>query len=139
MDFSSTLLRWYRAHKRDLPWRKTKDPYLVWLSEIILQQTRVSQGLPYFLKFKEKFPSVKKLAAAKQQDVLKLWQGLGYYSRARNMHETARVIAENHKEKFPSSYNELLKLKGVGEYTAAIAAAVYSPTPLSFKSSLYDE
>ncbi|HLG34956.1 MAG TPA: A/G-specific adenine glycosylase [Bacteroidia bacterium] len=124
MRFASTLLRWYSKHKRDLPWRKTKDPYLIWLSEIILQQTRVNQGLPYFLKFRKKFPSVKKLAAAKQEEVLKLWQGLGYYSRARNLHEAAKSIVKNFGGKFPSEHSELLKLKGVGEYTAAAIASI---------------
>lgn len=129
MNFSSTLLRWYRKHKRDLPWRKTKDPYLIWLSEIILQQTRVQQGLPYYLKFRKKYPVVNKLAAASQREVLKLWQGLGYYSRARNMHETAKAIVRNHNGKFPSEFEELLMLKGVGEYTAAAISSISFDKP----------
>lgn len=124
MNFSSSLLRWYRKHKRDLPWRETKDPYLIWLSEIILQQTRVRQGLPYYLKFRKKYPVVNKLAAASQREVLKLWQGLGFYSRARNMHATAKAIVKNHNRKFPSEFEELLKLKGVGEYTAAAISSI---------------
>ena len=124
MNFSVALLRWYKVHKRDLPWRKTRDPYVIWLSEIILQQTRVSQGLPYFLKFVKKYPDVSKLAKSKLHDVLKLWQGLGYYSRARNMHHTAKNILMNYEGKFPSEYDELIKLKGVGEYTAAAIASI---------------
>jgi len=119
MNFSATLLTWYALHKRDLPWRQTNDPYLVWLSEVILQQTRVDQGMRYYLAFAENYPDVKKLAAAKEEQVLKLWQGLGYYSRARNLHATARFVAERHDGKFPSTYKELLTLKGIGDYTAA--------------------
>ena len=124
MNFSAALLRWYKKHKRDLPWRKTKDPYVIWLSEIILQQTRVNQGLPYFLKFVKQYPTVQKLADAKLQSVLKLWQGLGYYSRVRNMHYTAKEIKKRHNGIFPNEYTELLKLKGVGEYTAAAIASI---------------
>jgi len=124
MNFSSTLLRWYKKHKRDLPWRKTKDPYIIWLSEIILQQTRVNQGLPYFLKFVKKYPTVKRFADAALQDILKLWQGLGYYSRARNMHQTANNIVNHYDGKFPNHFNDLLKLKGVGEYTASAISSI---------------
>lgn len=124
MNFSSELLKWYKKHKRDLPWRKTTDPYLIWLSEIILQQTRVSQGLPYFLRFKKKYPTIRKFASAKQRDILKLWQGLGYYSRARNMHETAKNIVKYSGGKFPREYSELLRLKGIGEYTAAAITSI---------------
>src|SRR5438093_7336765 len=105
--FSENIIRWYKIHKRDLPWRNTKDPYLIWLSEIILQQTRVEQGLPYFIRFKEKYPAVKYLAEAKEDEVLKLWQGLGYYSRARNLHETAKNIQFNYAGKFPATFIEL--------------------------------
>lgn len=126
-NFSKLLLKWYAANKRDLPWRKTKDPYKIWLSEIILQQTRVNQGLPYYVKFIEKFPTIQSLAKADVQTVLKLWQGLGYYSRARNLHETAKYVVKNLDGKFPSSYSELLTLKGVGEYTAsAISSIAYN-------------
>jgi len=113
------LISWYRQNKRDLPWRNTRDPYKVWLSEIILQQTRVAQGLPYYQKFMEAFPTVFDLAKAPQQKVLKLWQGLGYYSRARNLHEAAKFVVKHYKGVFPKGFDELKKLKGVGDYTAA--------------------
>lgn len=116
---ATKLIGWYKQNKRDLPWRETKDPYRIWLSEIILQQTRVAQGLPYYLKFVEAFPTVFDLAKAPEQKVLKLWQGLGYYSRARNLHAAAKQVAKQHKGVFPSSFGELKKLKGVGDYTAA--------------------
>ncbi len=128
-DFSKIIIKWYNANKRDLPWRNTKDPYLIWLSEIILQQTRVDQGLPYYLAFAKKFPRVKKLATASEDKVLKLWQGLGYYSRARNLHTTAKQITQHHNEKFPADYNELLKLKGIGSYTAAAIASLAFELP----------
>ena len=111
MIFSNTLIYWYLQIKRDLPWRKTKDPYLVWLSEIMLQQTRVSQGMSYFLAFSEEFPAIEDLANAKESKVLKMWQGLGYYSRARNLHFTAKYIAEELDGQFPNTYKELIKLK----------------------------
>ncbi|MEO5572214.1 MAG: A/G-specific adenine glycosylase [Bacteroidia bacterium] len=119
MNVSSVLSNWYNKSKRNLPWRNTKNPYIIWLSEIILQQTRVEQGLPYFEKFSEKFPTVEKLASAHEDKILKMWQGLGYYSRARNMHYTAKEIIKSFKGKFPVDYSELRKLKGVGDYTAA--------------------
>lgn len=121
--FSETLINWYHRHKRNLPWRATTNPYFIWLSEVILQQTRVNQGLPYYNKFIEAYPTVQHLAAAPEDEVLRLWQGLGYYSRARNMHHTARQIVEQYGGSFPGNYNELLKLKGVGSYTAAAIAA----------------
>ncbi len=129
--FSEIIMDWYQDHKRDLPWRSTKDPYRIWLSEIILQQTRVAQGLPYFKHFVEKYPSVHDLAKASEQDILKVWQGLGYYSRARNLHTTAQYVSNTLKGIFPKTYEELLKLKGVGDYTAsAIASFAYNlPTP----------
>lgn len=123
MEFSNSLLQWYLQNKRDLPWRNTTNPYPIWLSEIMLQQTRVAQGLPYFLSFMEHFPTVFDLANADEQTVLKLWQGLGYYSRARNMHKTAQYIATNLDGNFPDNYKDLLNLKGVGEYTAAAIAS----------------
>src|SRR5690625_3111876 len=101
MDFSSVLIQWYLEHKRSLPWRETKNPYYVWLSEIILQQTRVEQGLPYYLKFVETFPEIEDLANASQHEVLKLWQGLGYYSRARNLHDSAKYVVSELKGRFP--------------------------------------
>jgi A/G-specific adenine glycosylase len=123
MKFSHKLLKWYHQNKRDLPWRDTKDPYIIWLSEIILQQTRVAQGLPYFYRFTAAFPHVEDLANASEDKLLKLWQGLGYYSRARNLHQAARQIQSEFKGKFPSSYDKLLTLNGVGEYTAAAVAS----------------
>ncbi len=123
MDFSKVLLKWYLQNKRDLPWRNTTNPYPIWLSEIILQQTRVAQGTPYFIKFLIAFPTVFDLANADEEDVLKLWQGLGYYSRARNLHKTAQFIAFELNGVFPDNYESLLKLKGIGTYTAAAIAA----------------
>lgn len=123
MIFSKTLISWYLQNKRDLPWRKTANPYHIWLSEIMLQQTRVAQGLPYFLSFTTSFPTIFDLANADEEQVLKLWQGLGYYSRARNLHATAKYIASDLNGIFPDSFSGLLKLKGVGEYTAAAIAS----------------
>lgn len=123
MIFSNLLIQWYLQNKRDLPWRNTTDPYPIWLSEIMLQQTRVAQGMPYFLSFTTAFPTVFDLAKANEEQVLKLWQGLGYYSRARNLHKTAQHIAQELSGVFPGNYNDLLKLKGVGEYTAAAIAS----------------
>ena len=123
MNFYNRLIRWYLENKRDLPWRKTDNPYLIWLSEIMLQQTRVAQGTPYFYSFQDAFPTVFDLANANEEQVLKLWQGLGYYSRARNLHQTAQTIAFERNGFFPDTYKELLQLKGVGEYTAAAIAS----------------
>ena len=123
MYFSKLLINWYLQYKRDLPWRKTDDPYLIWLSEIMLQQTRVAQGLPYYESFVSAFPTVFDLANASEEQVLKLWQGLGYYSRARNLHYTAKYVATELNGIFPDSYAALLKLKGVGDYTAAAIAS----------------
>ncbi len=120
---SAKLIRWFEQNKRDLPWRHTKDPYKIWLSEIILQQTRVAQGLPYYIKFIKQFPDVYALANSDEQEVLKLWQGLGYYTRARNLHHTAKEIVHRYNGRFPSTYAKLLQLKGVGEYTAAAIAS----------------
>jgi A/G-specific adenine glycosylase len=128
--FSQILIRWYERHKRDLPWRETNDPYVIWLSEIILQQTRVAQGLPYFEKFVDRFPTVTSLAEASQEEVLALWQGLGYYSRARNLHACAQMVAAQYNGQFPASYKELLQLKGVGAYTAAAIASFASSEPV---------
>ena len=121
--FSETLIKWYQRNKRDLPWRNTKNPYQIWLSEVILQQTRVAQGLPYYEKFVEQYPTIQALASADQKEVLRLWQGLGYYSRARNMHATAQIIAHDFDGIFPNTYAGLLKLKGIGPYTAAAIAS----------------
>jgi A/G-specific adenine glycosylase len=124
MKIGGILLEWYKKNKRDLPWRQTTDPYRIWLSEIILQQTRVEQGLPYYLRFTLSYPRVQDLAAASEDEVLKLWQGLGYYSRARNLHQAARDIMAHHKGVFPNHYRDLLDLKGVGPYTAAAIASM---------------
>ena len=124
MEFPTRLLAWYSVAKRDLPWRRTKDPYLVWLSEIIMQQTRVEQGTPYYDRFVAAYPAVQLLAAAGEQEILKLWQGLGYYSRARNLHATARKIVEDYDGLFPGTYNGIRKLKGIGDYTAAAIASI---------------
>ncbi|MCL4136614.1 UNVERIFIED_CONTAM: hypothetical protein GTU68_042346 [Idotea baltica] len=127
MDFSKIIIKWYVQNKRELPWRNTINPYHIWLSEIILQQTRVNQGLSYYEKFTEAFPTVYNLAEADENTVLKLWQGLGYYSRARNLHFSAKYIVNELNGKFPTAYNDILKLKGVGDYTAsAIASICYS-------------
>jgi A/G-specific adenine glycosylase len=126
MDFAEEIIEWYQLHKRDLPWRNTDDPYIIWLSEIIMQQTRIEQGTPYFNRFAEKYPTVKQFADAKEEEILKLWQGLGYYSRGRNMHHTAKIVMEEHAGYFPSSYDALIKLKGVGEYTAAAISSFSS-------------
>jgi len=123
MNFSNSLIKWYLQNKRNLPWRNTTDPYYIWLSEIMLQQTRVAQGMPYFFAFTEAFPTVYDLAKASEQEVLKLWQGLGYYSRARNLHKTAQYVAFDLNGKFPDNYKTLLSLKGVGDYTAAAIAS----------------
>ena len=121
--FSEKVAEWYLENKRDLPWRTTSDPYKIWLSEIILQQTRVIQGLPYYEKFISRFPNVFALAAASQQEVLRLWQGLGYYTRARNLHKCAKEVVSRHGGNFPGTYAELLQLPGIGEYTAAAIAS----------------
>ncbi len=121
--FSQQLLTWFETEKRDLPWKATHDPYKIWISEIILQQTRVAQGLPYYERFIKKFPTVKKLADAPLDEVLKMWEGLGYYSRARNLHHTALIIRDQYKGVFPKNYEEILALKGIGSYTAAAIAS----------------
>lgn len=123
MNFTNELIKWYLENKRDLPWRNTTNPYFIWLSEIMLQQTRVAQGMPYYISFTSVFPTVFDLANANEEQVLKLWQGLGYYSRARNLHKTAQFVAFNLGGVFPDNYLDLLKLKGVGEYTAAAIAS----------------
>ena len=119
MNFSNKLVSWYQNNKRDLPWRNTVNPYHIWLSEIILQQTRVLQGTPYYLAFLMSFPTIEDLANAPEDKVLKMWQGLGYYSRARNLHFTAKDIVNNFGGEFPNDYKQILELKGVGVYTAA--------------------
>lgn len=138
MPFDKELINWYLENKRELPWRATKDPYKIWLSEIILQQTRVEQGKPYYFKFLKVFPDVFSLANASEEEVLKLWQGLGYYSRARNLLFTARYIAFELGGEFPSSYKELIKLKGVGDYTAAaISSICYEEAEAAVDGNVY--
>lgn len=122
--FNSKTHSWYSLYKRDLPWRNTYNPYLIWLSEIILQQTRIDQGLAYYSRFSDEFPTISALADASEDQILKLWQGLGYYSRARNLHFTAKFIQQNFKGIFPENYDTILSLKGIGEYTAAAIASI---------------
>lgn len=122
--FSRQLRPWYREHRRPLPWRQTRDPYRIWLSEVILQQTRVDQGLAYYERFVDRWPTVARLAAAGEHEVLKLWQGLGYYSRARNLLAAARQVMQEHGGIFPDNFQELHRLKGVGDYTASAIASI---------------
>ncbi len=132
MDFSNILINWYLHNKRSLPWRETRNPYYIWLSEIILQQTQITQGLPYYLAFVKKFPTVFDLAKANETAVLNLWQGLGYYSRARNLHVTAKHVSNELNGMFPDNYDDLLKLRGIGDYTASAIASICfdQPTPV---------
>jgi len=122
--FNSKIHSWYSIFKRDLPWRNTRNPYLIWLSEIILQQTRIDQGLDYYKRFAAEFPNISALANSSEDQILKLWQGLGYYSRARNLHFTAKYIQQNYNGVFPNDYNSILSLKGIGDYTAAAIASI---------------
>lgn len=122
--WTSSIINWYSINKRNLPWRNTVNPYYIWLSEIILQQTQVQQGLPYYINFVKEFPSVFDLAKSTEEKVLKLWQGLGYYSRARNLHTSAKYIVNELNGEFPTTYSALLKLKGVGDYTASAIASI---------------
>jgi A/G-specific adenine glycosylase len=118
-SFTNILLKWFDTEKRDLPWKHTRDPYKIWISEIILQQTRVEQGTPYYYKFISRFPTIKDLAEADEDLVLKMWEGLGYYSRARNLHHTSKILISDYNGIFPDTYDEIIKLKGIGPYTAA--------------------
>ena len=118
------ILNWYKENKRDLPWRGSIDPYIIWLTEIIMQQTRIEQGSPYFQKFLQKYPNIFLFAKASEHDILKIWQGLGYYSRARNMHYTAKKVVVNYQGKFPADYKELMTFKGIGDYTASMILSV---------------
>jgi A/G-specific adenine glycosylase len=117
-------MQWYEDNKRDLPWRNTDDPYLIWVSEVILQQTRVEQGLPYYQRFTERFPDLGSLAAAGEDEVMKIWQGLGYYSRAINMLRSARMICQDRHSEFPASYDEIMQLNGVGDYSASAISSI---------------
>lgn len=123
-SFADLLMEWYYHHQRPLPWRSTNDPYKIWLSEVILQQTRVTQGMPYYQRFIEQYPTVYELAAASETEILRTWQGLGYYSRARNLHACARVVVDQYNGKFPNNYKDLLSLPGIGPYTAAAIASI---------------
>jgi A/G-specific adenine glycosylase len=127
---TKNLLEWYNVSQRDLPWRNVNDPYKIWLSEVILQQTRVDQGTQYYLRFIENYPSVHDLANAPEEEVLKLWQGLGYYSRARNLHKAAQEVCREHKGIFPNTAHELVKLRGIGPYTAAAVASIAYNDPV---------
>lgn len=122
-DFILQTGDWYRLNARELPWRRTKNPYFIWLSEVILQQTRIEQGLNYYNSFIKNYPTITQLADANENDVLKLWQGLGYYSRARNLHKTAQIIRDSYNSEFPKDYHSILQLKGIGPYTAAAIAS----------------
>ncbi|HBG56833.1 A/G-specific adenine glycosylase [Proteiniphilum sp. UBA1028] len=128
-DITATLLSWYSEHKRELPWRETADPYLIWVSEVILQQTRIAQGTSYYLRFVNRFPNVQMLAEAEEEEVLKLWQGLGYYTRARNLHVAAKQIMSRFNGIFPANYSDILSLKGVGKYTAAAISSIAFHAP----------
>lgn len=124
MNFSNILLNWYALNKRDFPWRNSKNPYIIWLSEIILQQTKTNQGLPYFNKFIASYTNVIELAKADENDILNLWQGLGYYSRARNLHFAANQVVKKFNGVFPSTYKDLIQLKGIGDYTASAISSI---------------
>lgn len=129
MGFAATVISWFRQNGRDLPWRQTRDPYAIWLSEVILQQTRIEQGRPYWERFMKRWPTVEALAAATEDEVLRQWQGLGYYSRARNLLTAARQVTS--QGGFPSTFKELLTLKGVGTYTAAAIASIAFDEPVA--------
>ncbi len=129
--FTTNVLRWYRENKRDLPWRNTTDPYRIWLAEIIMQQTRIEQGLPYYINFLNTFPDVFQLASAPVNKILRLWQGLGYYTRARNLHACARHVVRQYNGTFPGQYEELLRLPGIGPYTAAAIASIAYRQPVA--------
>ncbi len=131
MILADILLIWYKKNKRNLPWRNTKNPYHIWISEVILQQTRITQGLGYYLDFINTFPDIQSLALAEEEHVLKTWQGLGYYSRARNLHFAAKQIVNEHNGIFPKEYTKILKLKGIGEYSAGAIASISFNLPFS--------
>ena len=124
MKFSEKLIEWYRVNKRNLPWRLTKQPYKIWVSEIILQQTRIEQGEKYYYTFLEKYPNISELAKTNDEELLKVWEGLGYYSRALNMLKASRVVLNNYKGIFPSNYDDLIKLPGIGDYTASAISSI---------------
>ena len=128
--FNKPLIEWYHSCKRDLPWRHTQDPYAIWLSEIILQQTRVDQGLPYYNKFIKRFPNVKELAEAEEKEVLSLWEGLGYYNRCRNFHRAAKTVLKDYNGEIPCEFNLFRTLPGVGDYTASAVLSIGFGVPL---------
>jgi A/G-specific adenine glycosylase len=130
-QFQTRLLTWFRAHQRDLPWRSSRDPYRIWVAEIMLQQTRIAAVMPYYDRFLEHFPTVESLASAPQEEILKLWSGLGYYSRARNLHFAAKEIVANHNGKFPRALGAALELPGIGAYTAAAVLSIAYDVPLA--------
>jgi A/G-specific adenine glycosylase len=130
-DVQATLLRWFGRHRRELPWRTSRDPYRVWVAEVMLQQTRISAVIPYYLRFLERFPDVRSLARARSQGILKLWSGLGYYSRARNLQKAAKEIVANHRAHFPRELEAVLKLPGIGHYTAAAVLSIAYDVPLA--------
>jgi len=124
LKFSKKLIEWYRVNKRNLPWRLTKQPYKIWVSEIILQQTRIEQGEKYYYAFLEKYPNISELAKTNDEELLKVWEGLGYYSRALNMLKASRVVLDNFQGIFPSNYDDLIKLPGIGDYTASAISSI---------------
>ncbi len=123
-EIGKLIFDWYQENKRDFPWRRLKNPYFIWLSEVILQQTQAHQGLPYFERMVKRFPDIEQLARAREEEVLSYWQGLGYYSRARNLHKTAKIIVQEKQGEFPQSYSKLIKLPGVGKYTASAISSI---------------
>ena len=125
-SFSNKLIDWYNQNNRDLPWRKTKNPYKIWVSEIILQQTRIQFGTEYYNRFLKKYPNVKKLANSSDRDLMNIWEGLGYYSRAINMLKTAKIILNSYNGVFPSKYDQLIQLPGIGDYTASAISSICS-------------
>lgn len=134
---SDKLLAWYGEHARDLPWRRSRDPYAIWVAEIMLQQTRVEAALPYYRAFMDRFPTVQALAAASQQEVLRLWEGMGYYARARNLHRAAQIVVEQHGGQLPSDRAQLMALPGVGEYTAsALRSFAFGADELALEGNL---
>jgi A/G-specific adenine glycosylase len=129
--FQTRMLAWFRAHQRDLPWRRSRDPYRIWVAEVMLQQTRIAAVMPYYQRFLARFPTVKSLARAPESEVLKLWSGLGYYSRARNLHRAAKIIIAKHNAKFPRELDAALELPGIGTYTAAAVLSIADDVPLA--------
>ena len=129
--FQTRMLAWFRAHQRDLPWRRSRDPYRIWVAEVMLQQTRITAVMPYYHRFLTRFPTVQSLAHAREPEVLKLWSGLGYYSRARNLHRAAKIIVAQHKSKFPPTLDPALELPGIGTYTAAAVLSIAYDVPLA--------